>query len=242
MRSVLPEPADTVDLVQAYAYPGDGAWVRANMVVSVDGSAAADGRSEALSGPSDKRVFGVLRGLCDVVLVGAGTARAEGYRALKARPSYAEHRTRLGQRPAPVLALVSGSLDLDPTSALFAGAERTVVLTAASADESARARLAEVADVIVAGTNRVDISAAIDALVSLGLPRVLCEGGPHVLADVVAARRLDELCLTTAPRLVGGAGPRIVAGLHLDGLVELELAHLLEEDGNLFARYLLSRG
>jgi riboflavin biosynthesis pyrimidine reductase len=242
MRSLLPEPADTVDLVQAYAYPGDKTWVRANMVASVDGSAVADGKSEPLSGPSDKRVFGVLRGLCDVVLVGAGTARAEGYRALKARPSYAEHRTGYGQRPAPVLALVSRSLDLDPTGELFTGAERTVVLTGASADEAARARLAEVADVIVAGTDRVDLAAAIDALAALGLPRVLCEGGPHLLAGVVGAGRLDELCLTTAPRLVGGYGPHVVAGLHLDAILELELAHLLEEDGNLFSRYLVSRG
>jgi riboflavin-specific deaminase-like protein len=241
MRSLLPEPADTVDLIQAYAYPGDTTWVRANMVASADGSAVADGRSEPLSGPSDKRVFGVLRGLCDAVLVGAGTARTEGYRALKARPRYAEHRTGLGQRPAPVLALVSGSLDLDPTAELFTGAERTVVLTSAKADESARARLAEVADVIVTGTDHVDLSAGIDALVALGLPRVLCEGGPHLLAAVVAAGRLDELCLTTAPRLVGGDGPRIMADLHLDDVVDLELAHLLEDDGNLFARYLVSR-
>jgi riboflavin biosynthesis pyrimidine reductase len=241
MRSLLPEPSDTVDLIQAYAYPGDTTWVRANMVASADGSAVADGRSEPLSGPSDKRIFGVLRGLCDVVLVGAGTARTEGYRALKARPSYAEHRTARGQRPAPVLALVSRSLDLDPTAELFTGAERTVVLTSGRADESARARLAEVADVIVVGTDCVDLSGAIDALVALGLSRVLCEGGPHLLADLAAAGRLDELCLTTAPRLVGGDGPRIVAGLRLDDVVDLELAHLLEEDGNLFARYLVSR-
>jgi riboflavin biosynthesis pyrimidine reductase len=141
-----------------------------------------------------------------------------------------------------VLALVSGSLDLDPSADLFTGPERTIVLTTASAEESARARLAEVAEVIVAGTDRVDIAAAIDALVALGLPRVLCEGGPHLLAGVVAAGRLDELCLTTAPRLVGGDGPHVVAGLHPDAILELELAHLLEEDGNLFARYLVSRG
>lgn len=241
MRSLLPAPAETVDLVEAYAYPPDGAWVRANMVASVDGSAVADGRSEALSGPSDKKVFGVLRGLCDVVLVGAGTARAEGYRALKARSSYAELRSGLGQRPAPVLALVSGRLDLDPTSDLFTGEERTVVVTTASADESARARLAEVAEVIVAGVERADIGAAIDALVASGLPRVLCEGGPHLLAAVTQADRLDELCLTTSPRLVGGEGPRIVDGLRLDGVAEVELAHLLEEDGYLFARYRVSR-
>lgn len=241
MRSLLPSPAETVDLVQAYAYPAEGTWVRANMVASADGSAVADGRSEGLSGPSDKRVFGVLRGLCDVVLVGAGTARAEGYRALRARASYAEHRTGLGQRPAPVLALVSGSLDLDPSSELFTGAERTVVLTATSADETARARLAEVADVVITGDERVDPAAAIDALVALGHQRILCEGGPHLLAGVVQAGRLDELCLTIAPRLVGGDGPRIVAGLQRDGVAELELAHLLEDEGNLFARYRVSR-
>jgi len=241
MRRLLLTPSDDVDLVEAYAYPQDGAWVRANMVSSADGSAVADGRSEALSGPADKRVFGVLRGLCDVVLVGAGTARTEGYKAPKARSSYAELRSRLQQRPAPVLALVSGRLDLDPASELFTGAERSVILTTASADEQARARLAEVADVIITGDEQVDISAAADALVALGLPRILCEGGPHLLADVAAAGRLDELCLTIAPRLAGGEGPRIVDGLQLDGVAELELAHLLEEDGNLFARYLLAR-
>ena len=111
----------------------------------------------------------------------------------------------------------------------------------AAADASARSRLAEVADVVVTGADHVDLSAGIDALVELGLPRVLCEGGPHLLADVVAAGRLDELCLTTAPRLVGGDGPRIMADLHLADVVDLELAHLLEDDGNLFARYLVSR-
>ena len=241
MRRLLPTPDDAVDLVEAYAFP-DRPWVRANMVASVDGSAVADGRSEGLSGAPDKRVFGVLRGLCDVVLVGAGTARAEGYRALKARQSYAEHRSALGQRPAPVLALVSGSLDLDPASELFGGAERTVVLTTARADESARLRLAEVAEVIVTGDERVDVAAAVDGLVALGLPRILCEGGPHLLAGVAQAGRLDELCLTISPLLVGDEGPRIVDGLRLDGVAGLELAHLLEENGNLFARYLVSRG
>ena len=242
MRRLLPSPAEGVDLSEVYAYPPGRPWVRANMVSSVDGSAVADGRSEALSGPGDKRVFGVLRGLCDVVLVGAGTARVEGYRGFRPKPSFAEHRTRHGQRPAAVLAMVSGRLDLDPASDLFTGAERSVVLTTAAADESARARLSEVADVIAVGEERVDISAAIDALVSLGLPRILCEGGPHLLADVARAGRLDELCLTTSPRLVGGEGPRIVDGLNLDEVAPLELAHLLEDDGSLFARYLVTRG
>jgi riboflavin biosynthesis pyrimidine reductase len=92
-----------------------------------------------------------------------------------------------------------------------------------------------VANVIVAGATRVDISAALDALSDRGLTRILCEGGPHLLADVAAAGRLDELCLTVAPQLVGGDGSRILAGPHLDKSVAL--AQLLEDDGALFARY-----
>ena len=240
MRRLLPTPADEVELNEAYAYP-EGTWVRANMVASADGAAVVAGRSEALSGPADKKIFGVLRGLCDVVLVGAGTARAEGYRAPKARPSYADHRAELGQRAAPVLALVSTSLDLDPASDLFTGPERTVVLTSAAADVGARSRLAAVAEVVVAGDDSVDPAAAVEALAGLGLPRVLCEGGPRLLGDVVRARQLDELCLTTSPLLTGGDAPRIVAGTGVDDVLGLDLALLLEGDGNLFARYLVTR-
>ena len=116
------------DLRATYAYPTDsderveranGLWVRANMVSSVDGSAVRAGRSEGLSSEADKALFATLRGLADVVLVGAGTARTEGYRALRADPACADLRASLGQAPAPVLALVSGRLDLDPASDLF---------------------------------------------------------------------------------------------------------------------------
>ena len=151
------------------------------------------------------------------MIVGAGTARVEGYRALRAKPAYAEVRTSLGQRPAPDLVLVSGRLELDPSSDLFhGGAERTVVVTSAGADAARRAGLAEVADVVVAGEESVDVGAALAALAERGLLRVLCEGGPHLLADVCAAGRLDELCLTVTPRLVGGTGARVLAGTPVD--------------------------
>lgn len=244
MRQLHPAYRDDLsedDLRELYAHPGDRPWVRANMVSSLDGTATVDGRSAGLSSTADKVVFDVLRGLCDVVLVGAGTARAEGYRAPGPKPAYAAHRAGLGQRPAPVLALVSGRLDLDPASDLFTGAERTLVVTATGSDPTARSRLAEVADVVVvAGGERVDVSAAVDELVARGLPRVLCEGGPHLLADVARADRLDELCLTTAPCVAGGQGPRIAEGLEPSrgwAPARLDLAHLLEQESVLLARY-----
>ena len=108
MRQLHPTYDEKVDPIVAYRYPNDRPWLRANMVSSLDGSAVRDGRSEGLSSAADKEVFGVLRGLADVVLVGAGTARTEGYRALRPKEAYAGVRASLGQRPAPVLALVSG--------------------------------------------------------------------------------------------------------------------------------------
>ena len=239
MRRLHPTYDESVDLLEAYAYPTDRPWVRSNMVSSVDGSAVVDGRSGGLSSAADKQVFGVLRGLCDVVLVGAGTARKEGYRAPRPKPDYVDLRASLGQRPAPVLALVSRRLDLDPASELFTGADRTLVVAPGSSDVAARERLAEVADVVVAGDDAVDVGAALDALADRGLTRVLCEGGPHLLADVATAGRLDELCLTLSPHLVGGDGPRILSGAVVGDAPRLELAHLLEEDGTLLARYLL---
>jgi riboflavin biosynthesis pyrimidine reductase len=238
VRQLLPTTVRDVDhdaLVAAYRYPDGGPWLRAKMVASLDGSAVKDGRSGGLGGPADKAVFDVLRGLADVVLVGAGTARAEGYRAMRPKAPYAGLRATEGQRPTPALALVTGSLDLDPDSALFGGVERTVVITHAGADASARDRLAAVADVVVAGERSVDIGVALDELTARGLRRVLCEGGPSLLADVAAAGRLDELCLTLSPQVVGGDGPRITHGPDLD--TRWTLAHLLEEGGVLLSRW-----
>jgi riboflavin-specific deaminase-like protein len=240
MRQLLPTYMPDVDPVEAYAYPADRPWLRANMVSSLDGAAAVDGRSAGLSTPADKTVFATLRALCDVVLVGAGTARAEGYRALRAKPAYAQLRAATGQRPAPVLALVSRRLDLDPASQLFhGGGERTVVVTSETSDAGARARLGEVADILVAGEHEVDLGSALDQLHARGLTRALCEGGPSLLGDVVAAGLLDELCLTLAPKVVGGSATRIVQGHRLEA--GFRPAHLLEEDGVLFGRYVAAR-
>lgn len=239
MRQLYPSYSPDVDLLDAYAFPPDAGtrpWLRANMVSSVDGAATVDGRSAALGGDADALVFATLRGLCDAVMVGAGTARVEGYRALRAKPAYGERRASLGQRPAPVLVVVSRRLDLEPASELFhGGPERTVVVTCESSDRRRRTLLGQVADVVVAGEDRVDVSVAAEMLAARGLRRLLCEGGPHLLADLAASGRLDELCVTFAPELVGSAAMRITAGA-VSG-VPLLLDHLLEQDSTLLARY-----
>ncbi len=247
MRRLLPCPADGVDLDldldldldEVYAYPVDRPWLRANMVGSVDGAAAADGRSGGLSGAADKRLFGVLRGLADAVLVGAATVRTEGYGAARPKPAYAARRAALGQPVAPVMAVVTRDLGLDLAGPMFGGPVRTIVLTARVAPAD-RVRAAErVADVVVAGEEGVELAQAVAALHDRGLTRLLCEGGPSLLGQVAAAGLLDELCLSISPRLVGGDASRILRGPALAGAADL--ASLLEDDGYLFARYLVRR-
>jgi len=249
MRQLFPSPfprdADA-DLAALYAYP-PGPWLRGNMVASADGAASLGGVSGGLSSAADRQVFFLLRALCDVIVVGAGTVRAEGYGP--ARPSRLWPHLRDGRPATPPVAVVSARLDLDPESRLFAGAApdaRTIVITSASAPQHLRARLARHADVITAGEEAIDLSAAVRALAERGHRRMLTEGGPHLLGQLAAAGLLDELCLTIGPLLAGPGGERILTGHPFPaGPLPLTLAHVLEDSGFLLCRYttktLLSR-
>lgn len=240
MRRLLPEPMADVDPVDAYPVAA-GPHVRANFVCSADGAATVDGRSGGLSSPADKRVFSRLRETCDVVLVGAGTARTENYGPARPSTEARERRVAAGLAAVPPIALVSRSLDFDLTRPFFTeAATRPIVLTVESAPPDARAALAAVAEVVDVGEGLVEPGAALDALADRGLARVLCEGGPTLLGAVIAAGRLDELCLTVAPVVVGPGPPRIATGPSLPMRTDLPLAHILEEDGFVFLRY--SRG
>jgi riboflavin biosynthesis pyrimidine reductase len=237
---IFPSAGDELDLLglaEAYAYPGER-WLRANFVASADGAAYVDGRSGGLSSAGDKRIFGVLRVLADVVLVGAGTARVEEYKPARKRPSLAS--LRAGRPETATIALVTRTVGLNLASPLFTEAPpdaRTVVITCAAADAALRAEAAKVADVIVAGDEAVDLGAALDALAERGHGRVLCEGGPHLLGDVKAVGLLDELCLSLSPTVAGPGASRIVAGQH-SAAQEMRVAHVLaEDDGFLFMRY-----
>jgi riboflavin biosynthesis pyrimidine reductase len=237
---IFPSPGDDdLDLsalAAAYAYPRER-WLRANFVSSADGAAHLDGLSGGLSSAADKRVFGILRVLTDVVLVGAGTARDEGYKPARRRDSLAA--LRAGRPAAPPIALVSRSLGLDLAAPLFTEAAadaRTIVITCAASDAGLRAEAAKVADVIVAGDESVDLAAAVTELAGRGLSRVLCEGGPHLLGDLKAAGLVDELCLSLSPVLAGPGASRIVAGQHSPAR-PLALRQVIADDGFLFCRY-----
>ena len=228
---------DDAALAMLYAYPRER-WLRANFVSSADGAGFLDGVSAGLSSEDDRRLFGLLRVLADVVLVGAGTARTEKYKPARHREALAH--LRAGRPPTPPIAVVSRTLELDLESPLFTGAPshaRTIVITSESSPAPLRAAAARVADVIVAGTAAVDLTEAAEVLAGRGLSRVLCEGGPHLLGQVAADGLLDELCLTVSPLVAGPGAHRITHGPPLAAALPMRLAHVLEADGFLFCRY-----
>ncbi|WP_433089916.1 pyrimidine reductase family protein [Dactylosporangium sp. CA-052675] len=227
---VVAEP----DLIDLYRTP-PGPWLRLNFVSSLDGAGHVDGRSAPLSGPADKRVFGLLRMLCDALVVGAGTVREEGYHALRLDADRRAWRVANGLREYPTLVIVSGRLDLDPGQDALAGAPvRPIVLTRAGADPG---RLAGVAEIITVGDDEVDLAAGVAALRERGFAHLLSEGGPRLFGSLTAAGLVDELCLTLSPLLAGPGAGRITDGLPLAAPQRLTLRHVLMDDGLLFLRH-----
>jgi riboflavin biosynthesis pyrimidine reductase len=230
-----PAPGDVCDdatLRRLYAAPAPS-WLRVNFVSTLDGAATgADGRSGSINTEADFVVFQLLRELADVVVIGAGTARNEGYPPL-----------RDGNPSAPVLAIVSRSGRM-PRRLLEAtsGPGAVLLITRASAPavhlDEARDALGD-DHVIVAGGDEVDLGRARAALEDRGLRQVLSEGGPHLLGSLLAAGVVDELDLTWAPMVVGGDHLRITAGPALD--VSLRPLLLVEQEGSVMGRWEVQR-
>ncbi|TFC30698.1 pyrimidine reductase family protein [Cryobacterium sp. TMT1-3] len=235
MRAQLPPRAQ---LIEHYRVPDRlTPRVRVNFIASLDGAATHEGLSAGLNNADDKIVFDVLRLLTDVILVGAGTVRAEGYGGILLPADDAAWRVQAGLAAQPPVAIVSGRLDLDPGHPVFSqAATRPIVLTHAAAPADRRAALAEVAEVIVCGELAIDPHLLVAALTARGLPQILCEGGPHLFGDFVAADRVDELCLSLAPVLEGGSAGRIAVGADAAARA-MELKHVLRAGDMLFLRY-----
>ena len=240
-----PVPAATVlddeRLIECYAAGRGARSVRMNFVSSLDGAATTGGLTAGLSSPADKRVFDILRRLCDVVLVGAGTVRAEGYGAMRLDPASIQWRRANGLADQPVFAIVSGALRLDPRSAVFTEAPvRAVVVTVGASASAKKEALSRVADVLVCGEERLDVGAMLGELARHGLRQVLCEGGPSLFGTLLEADCVDELCLTLSPQLEAGAAPRIATGA-LPQVRRMRLHHVLVSGSTLLLRYLRRR-
>lgn len=213
---------DTDDLEELYR-PPSLPWLRVNMVSTLDGAANGEsGKSGSINNEADQRVFHALRAQADAIVVGAGTARAEGYHV------------------AAVPLVVVSRRGVVPEQLRDAPPGKVLLVTCADSPGLDEGRELLGADqVIVAGGSEVDLAAMKAALVDRGFGNLLCEGGPHLLRDLLAAGVADELCLTWVPRTIGGEHPRILQGDPVD--VSLRPAVLLEEQGTLLGRWMVER-
>lgn len=241
MRQLLPQPGD-VDPVVAYlaaarVVPAGRPWVTVGMIASLDGATAVDGRSGALGGPADKAVFRAVRAIADVILVAAGTVRAEHYRPVVMSDAVIAARVAAGRDAAvPRLAIVTRSLNLDLSAPLFCAGPPPLVFTSADADPAALARTAAVTDVVTCGVGDVDLRAAVIELGHRGADVVVAEGGPSLNGELAQADLVDEWCVSIAPAVVGGESHRMVhQAPTLDA--RYRLASLLTEDDLLFGRW-----
>lgn len=227
------------DLETLYAFPRRGTWVRANMVSTLDGAAAGgDGRSGSVNTPADNRVFSLQRDLADVVLVGAGTVRTEGYRRLEP--------TRRSRVPATLAVVTRSGRVPENIRTGREGRGPALLVTCEAAGQRAldRARTVLGEDaVLVCGDDRVDLRSALDELWLRRLRRVLLEGGPSLLSTALRAGVVDEIALTLAPALVGGDTTRITSGPALSGAQGIPARPyvLLEEAGTLLGMWRFHR-
>ncbi|MGH3793765.1 MAG: dihydrofolate reductase family protein [Pseudonocardiaceae bacterium] len=248
LRRLLPE-AGTVSAVEALddlgladLAPAHRPYVVLNMVATADGAATLRGRTAPMSNPADRELFHELRAQIDAVLVGAGTVRTERYGRLVRDPARRERRTARGLTPDPLAIVVSRRLTLTPDLPLLADPHsRVLVITAAAAELSGCA--AQVGYLRPEPGEELDLAVMLARLrIEYGVRSVLCEGGPMLNATLLPAGLVDELFLSVAPMLAGGAGSLTIVGqAPLAEPVGLDLVWLLESGGQLFARYALRR-
>jgi riboflavin-specific deaminase-like protein len=243
LRRLLPSEGElTADdaaaqLDFAACAPPGRPYVALNMVATADGRASVAGRTAPISSVADRQVFHALRTRVDAVMVGAGTLRTERYGRLVRDPHRREQRVAAGLAADPLAIVVSGRLDLPADLPLLQDPDSSVVVMTASAASLEGCA----AQVEYLRSEPIDFAAALAALRSEhGVRSILCEGGPSLNASLLGAGLVDELFLTTVPKLAGGAGALTIVGpAALDEPLDARLKWLLSHESELFARYAL---
>src|SRR5436190_6819835 len=245
MRRLLPDPGPTTveEQVKTLDFVSrahdDRPYVATNFAVTLDGKATLHGRSGAIGSDTDTQMLVCLRTTVDAVMIGAGTMRAERYGRPLGDPAKRGRRARRGMSQDPLMVIVSGRLDLPWDAPLFTDRYARVLIFTTSDAEPPET---EASVRVERHDGAVDLAAALAHLrTERGVRAVLCEGGPRLHAQLIDAGLVDELFVTHAAKLAGGQGPGMVVDLpELER--PLELVWLLDQDGELFARYRVPRG
>lgn len=230
------KPHDRLDEVRPRERaPAGRPFVFVNMIATVDGRAARDGRTDTMGGDDDLELLLELRAIADAVLVGTGTLRAEGYDRLVRREQRRERRVAAGYAEDPLAVILSRGFDVPWEAGLFQAPEQPV-LVYAGPDAGEPPAVPAPVEVV-----RLEVPGLTEMLADLrarGVRALLCEGGPKLHRALHAAGVVDELFLTIAPLVTGDEDePAIVAGGRLPEPVELELRWVIRSGSELFLRY-----
>lgn len=239
MRQLIPRPESTADLTTLLersdrTAPPGRPWIMANMVASVDGAYSLSGVSGALSSAADREIFHTLRAAADVILVAAGTTRAEKYRRPSTTEALLPARRAAGLADAPRLVVISRSLSIPADQPFLVGdGPEPLVMHPASSDTS---HVPDGVELRAVGSDSVDLVEAMHSLGEDGAMVVLCEGGPTLLGQLQSLDLLDELFLSVSPVLAGGDRTGILG--HADEHpVPQRLHRLWEAEDSLFLTY-----
>ena len=244
-RAGAGEIVDGLDLRDRAGADARRPYVVLNMVSTVDGRATVGGRSGPLGNRADRELFRGLRGVVDAVMAGAGTVRVERYGRLIPDEARRRRRRERGLSEEPLACIVSGRLSLPPDIPLLSEPAAHVVIVTSSA-ASLPGSGADGADIDYIRSRHdgaLDLQAALGELHDrFAVRTLLCEGGPHLNTQLLAAGLVDELFLSLSPKLAGGEPAsgealRILAGAEFPAPVELELLGVLQSESHLFLRY-----
>ena len=221
MRQLLPTTSDTLNLLEIYGAPrsrhsSGRPSIGLCMVISIDGSTVVEGKSTLLSNPADRDVLIALRSAAETIVVGAGTIREEMY----------EVPSKKGLRVGVVTR--TGKMDLNTN--LFKSGVGFLIMPEDAKQPDTKFDL----EIVRAGKGNVDLQLAMSQLPG---SFVQLEGGALLNASMFAANLVDEINLTISPMVTGADSPRLANGappLHSD----YEVAHILEDNGFMFIRYL----
>jgi riboflavin biosynthesis pyrimidine reductase len=209
-------------------------FVYVNMITTLDGHAAVDGRSAGIGDEADLESLLDLRTVADAVLIGTGTVRAEGYDRLVRSEERRARRRSLGLTEDPVTVLLSRRFDIPWEAGLFAAPEQPVLIY--TGVDGSPPDVAAPVEVI--HLDDPSPAAVLADLRARDVRALLCEGGPTLFGSLLADGLCDELFLTLFPLLSGDvAEPGITAGDRFATPIAAELLWVRQAGSELLLRY-----
>lgn len=216
--------------------------VLVNAAVSVDGKLSTRRREQvAISGPDDFDRVDSLRADSDAVMVGVGTVLADDPSLTVDDPARIDARTERGATPQPARVVADSRLRTPADATVLDDAAETYLLASDAAPAESVGEMASAGvTVLTTGSDRVDLTAALDRLENHGIERLMVEGGGELIFSLFSAGLVDELSVFVGSIVIGGREAPTLAdgegfleefpGLLLDAVDRIDDGVLLQYD------------